>query len=96
MNQDGFKKLLNEALEPIKKQLVSVEGELNDPVTGLAAINNRLDANTTAVVELETTIKGYADAYKTNKANIEKLDDRVIKLEDKAGLVSPPEFTIQR
>lgn len=55
-----------------------------------------MDANTTAVVELESTIKGYADAYKTNKANIERLDNRVTKLEDNVGIIPPLEFTIQR
>ncbi|SRR3989344_4675833 len=131
MNQDDYKKLLNEALDPIKKQLedpdtglaainnrlndpdnglaainnrlndpdnglAAISKRLNDPDTGLTAINRRLDANTAAVVELESTIKGYADAYKTNKTNIERLDDRVIQLEDKTGIIPPPELTIQR
>lgn len=89
MNQDDFKKILNEALKPIKQQL-------EDPEDGLSALNRRMDANTAAVVELESTVKGYADAYKTNKANIERLDDRVTKLEDNAGIIPPSEFAIQR
>ena len=103
MNQDDFKKLLDEALKPIKKQLgdpnsglVALNQKIEDPDSGLPALNRRMDANTAAVVELESTIKGYADAYKTNKANIERLDDRVTKLEDNAGIMPPPGFTIQR
>lgn len=103
MNQDDFRKLLDEALEPIKKQLgdpntglVALNQKIEDPDSGLPALNGRMDANTAAIIELESTIKGYADAYKTNKANIERLDDRVTKLEDRAGIVPPPEYTIQR
>lgn len=96
MNQDNFKKLLEEALEPFNKRFDKVEEQLNNPDYGLPALNSRMDANTAAVVELESTVKGYADAYKTNKANIERLDDRVIKLEDDAGIMTPPELTIQR
>lgn len=55
-----------------------------------------MNANTAAVVELESTIKGYADSYKTNKANIERLDNRVTKLEDNPGITPPLEFAIQR
>lgn len=80
---------VNKAVEPIKEQL-------NNHDTGLAAINRRLDTNTAAVVELESTIRGYADAYKTNKANIERLDDRVSTLEDRSGITSPPELIIHR
>ena len=31
-----------------------------------------------------------------NKANIERLDERVTKLEDNTGVISPPELAIQR
>lgn len=70
------KEVVGEAVDPIKKQLGRVvnrldgiEGQLNDPDIGLTAINRRLDANTAAVVELEATVKGYADMYKINDSN---------------------------
>lgn len=81
--------VVNRAVDPIKEQL-------SDPDTGLAAINRRLDANTAAVVEVESTLSGYADAYKTNQANIERLDVRVSELEENAGIIPPPELVIQR
>lgn len=103
MTPDDFKNLLDEALNPIKKQLedpdsglAALNQQLGNLDAGLAALNSRVDANTAAVVDLESTINGYADAYKTNKANIERLDDRVTKLEDNAGIIPPPEFSIQR
>ena len=61
---------IDEAVKPVQDQLNSItnrldgiEGQLNDPDTGLGAINRRLDVNTGAVVELEKTVKGYADMY---------------------------------
>lgn len=98
-----LKTIVEEAIKPVLDQLNdpdtglrAINKRLDDPDAGLAAINRRLDANTAAVVELESTVKGYADACKTNKANIERLDDRVSELETNAGITPPPELTIQR
>ncbi len=96
MNQDDSKKILDKVLESINKRFDGIEEQLNDSDSGLPALNRRMDVNTEAIVELESTIKGYADAYKTNKVNIERLDDRVSKLEDNSGIIPPPEFAIQR
>ena len=81
--------VVNKAVDPIKEQL-------NDPDIGLAAINKRLDANTAAIVQLESTVNGYGDMYKINKSNIERLDDRVAELEENADITPPPELAIQR
>lgn len=94
MNQDDFKKILDEALESINKRFDRVEGQLNDLDTGLPALNRRMDANTASVVELESTIKGYADMYKVNNSNSNKLEKRIEILEDKSGITPPPELTL--
>lgn len=117
MDEQIFKKLLGEALEPIKGQLGGIEGRLgsiegrlddpdtglaginirlDDPDTGLVAINRRLDANTGAVVELERTVKGYADAYKVNKKNIERLDERLTVVEDQLEIQPSDQLAIHR
>ena len=97
MNQDNFKKLLEETLEPIKKDLQEVKKDLQEVKYTQAEHTEILGKRVLpSVITTETTVKGYADAYKTNKANIERLDDRVIKLEDRAGITPAPEFTIQR
>lgn len=75
MNADDYKKLLEEALDPIKQQLGDIEGRLDNPDAGLKRLNNRVDANTAAVMELEKTVKGYGDSYKINKQNIEVPED---------------------
>ncbi|MBI2315066.1 hypothetical protein HYU93_03360 [Candidatus Daviesbacteria bacterium] len=46
----------------MNKKLDDLGKKLDDPGTGLKRLNERIDANTAAVVELEGTIKGYADA----------------------------------
>lgn len=83
MNQDDFKKLLDDALEPIRKDLEEVKETQEQRVLP-------------SVITTETTVKGYADAYKTNKANIERLDERVAKLEDNSGITVPSDLAIQR
>ncbi|OGE19654.1 hypothetical protein A3J19_01995 [Candidatus Daviesbacteria bacterium RIFCSPLOWO2_02_FULL_41_8] len=68
MDENKFKAIIeeaiNKAVEPIREQLNGVVNRLDDPDTGLKRINDRLDANTRAIMELETTVKGYGDMYK--------------------------------
>lgn len=110
MDANTLKKIVEEvvtkAVEPIKEQLngivnrlddpdtglVAINSRLDDSETGLVAINNRLDANTGAIMNLEKTVKGYADSYKINDSNIRRMEKRVETLEDKAGVDVPEEF----
>lgn len=89
------KEVVNEAVDPIKKQLDGVVTRLDDPDTGLAAINRRLDANTAAVVGLESTVEGYADMYKINDSNIRRMEKRLEPLEEDAGRDVPPELKLE-
>lgn len=57
MDEDKLKSIVEAAIKPVLDQL-------NDSETGLKRLNERLDSNTVAIVELESTIKGYADSYK--------------------------------
>lgn len=52
MDEDKLKSIVEAAIKPVLDQL-------NDPETGLKRLNERVDASTAAVVELEGTIKGY-------------------------------------
>lgn len=80
MNQDDFKKILNEALDPIKETLKE-HGQ-------------RLEAVQGSVVTIENTINAYGDMYKINNSNAKKLEKRVETLEDNAGVTPPPELTL--
>jgi len=86
--------VMNRKLDGIEKRLGGVEEQLNDPDTGLEAINRRLDAHTGAVIELEKTIKGYADMYKINDSNIRRMEKRLETLEEDAGVDVPPELQL--
>lgn len=96
------KEVVNEAVEPIKKQLNGIEdrlggieNRLDDPDAGLVTINRRLDANTAAVMELEKTVKGYGDMYKINDSNIRKMQKRLKPLEEDTGIEVPPELQLE-
>lgn len=43
MTTHDFKKILDDSLTPIKKQLGDIEERLDDPDNGLTAVNKRLD-----------------------------------------------------
>ncbi len=78
---ETFQNVTMQQVRDIKSQqsvmngkLDSIEERLDDPDSGLEAINKHLDSNTAAVVELESTVTGYADMYKINDSNIRKND----------------------
>ena len=84
--------VMNKKLDTIEKRAGGIEEQLSDPDTGLEAINRRLDANTGAVMELEKTVKGYADMYKVNDSNIRKMQKRLETVEENAGIEIPSEL----
>lgn len=98
MDEQAFKKLLNEALEPIKEDLHGVkdtQARLHTTVTSLHGNIIELQSTVTelkdtldnrvlpSVTETELTLKSYADSYKINQLNIERVDTRLATVEDK-------------
>lgn len=90
MNEEDFKKLLDESLDSIRRDLQSVKSTQEEHTD---LFEKRV---LPPLVEIETTVKSYKDAYQVNKANIERLDDRLSKFEDDAGVIIPSELAIQR
>lgn len=80
--------VVNKAVEPLKQMLM-------DPDTGLKRLNERVDANTTAVMELESTINGYGDMYKINDSNVRKVEKRLETVEKGAGVDVSPELHLE-
>lgn len=62
MNQDEFKKLLEEALEPIIKKL-------NNHDERFDSIGEKLDNHGAALVNIESKLNAYGDMYKINNSN---------------------------
>ena len=87
MNKDEFKKLLEEALEPIKEKQESHSTEL-------ANIGNKLESHSAALVNIESKLDAYGDMYKINNSNAKKLEERIETLEENANITPPPELTL--
>ena len=60
MNQDDFKKLLEESLKPLQSGLDEVRQDLKE-------VKQTQKSHTGSLMSIEATLNGYADAYKTNK-----------------------------
>lgn len=76
MDDQGFKKILDEALNPIKEDL----RDLKDDVRILKG----------SVLSIEQTMNSYADSYKINQSNIERVDTRLTIVEEELD-IEPPE-----
>lgn len=90
MDDNDLKKIADLVDERINKALEPVKQQLEDPDTGLKRISRKLDANTESVVTIEREIKAYADSYKENQRNIERLDIRLNTVEEELS-IEPPE-----
>ena len=91
---EAFQSVVMEQLRTIKDQQSLMNKKLDDPDTGLERINEKLDTNTESVVNIEQTIAVYKDMYRINDDNARKLEKRVKKLEDNAGIEAPPELEL--
>lgn len=78
------------------KKLDNMQQSLDSHTDKLASMEETLDSHTASLMNIEATLEGYADAYKVNKSNIERLDERLSKAEDQLDIPVPPELAIQR
>lgn len=81
MTNNDFKKLLDANLKPIKEEQKALRELIEERVLP-------------PVAYIETTVKGYADSYVTNKDHIGRLNKRVTTVEDKLGIQPAEELTI--
>ncbi|MBI4036278.1 hypothetical protein HY386_00165 [Candidatus Daviesbacteria bacterium] len=101
MNRDDFKKLLEEALEPIKQKQGSHSAILEKHSAILeshSAILEKhsaiLESHSAALMRIESILLGYADSYKVNQQNIERLDDRLSNVEEKMDIEVPEDLKV--
>lgn len=87
MNQDDFKKLLDEALEPIKQKQESHSAILDNLTT-------KLESHSAALVSIESKLDAYGDMYKINDSNVRKVEKRLETLEENADITPPSEFVL--
>ncbi len=81
MDENTFKKLLDDAIAPLRQDIK----ELKD------VQENRL---LPSVTELEITVKSYADSYKINKHNIERVDTRLTTVEEELNIKVPEDLKV--
>ena len=81
MDPKTLEKALEKALEPIKKDLTAVKDTLDNRVLP-------------SIIETEMTLKSYADSYKINKHNIERVDTRLTTVEDHLDIEPPEELKV--
>ena len=88
MNDEDFKKSVNEAVTSINEALSSIRQTLDQHTD---VIENQL---LPSVLETERTLKSYADSYKINKQNIERVDTRLTAVEEKLDLDVPEDLKV--
>lgn len=87
MNQEDFKKLLDEALEPIKQKQ-------ENQSSALSSIKDKQESHSVALISIESKLDAYGDMYKINNSNAKRLEKRVETLEENAGITPPSEFIL--
>lgn len=83
-------------LDLIKGQQSVMNDKLDNLDETLGDVQKTQTSHTASLINIENTLEGYADMYKINKGNIERLDDRLTKAEDQLDIPVPPEVAIQR
>jgi hypothetical protein len=73
MDEQTFKKLLDEALEPIKEDISVLKG---------------------SVLSIEQIMTSYADSYKINQHNIERVDTRLTTVEEELNITPPEDLKV--
>mgnify|MGYP003393302818 CR=1 FL=1 len=101
MNQNDFKKFLNEALEPIKqkqdnqsKDLAGIKEKQETQSIAISRIEDKQKTHSGALVSIESKLNAYGDMYKINNSNAKKLEKRVETLEENADITPPYQFTL--
>ncbi len=96
MNPDDFKKVLDDALEPIKK----TQGEQTKKLDAVWEQTTKLTEDLT---EVQITQESHTKELKQIAANtehindnVEKVDKRLTGVESHIGIVPPPQLTIIR
>lgn len=85
----AVKEEISTALEPVVNKLDALWDQTVKLTEDMTEVQETLNSHTTALKQIATNTEH-------NRDNIVKLDKRVHDLEDQAGIVPPPEFTIAR
>lgn len=79
-------RVTGDQVRTIKEQQSVINEKLDDVKKDLEEVQQTTESNSGSLIEIETTLKSYADAYKLNQDNIERLKKKVNKVEEHLGL----------
>ena len=85
MDEQALRRVVKEVVEDSISPLKADIKELKDGMQTLTA----------SVTSLEQTVGSYADSYKENQRNIERLAKRMEPVEEELGIEVPEEYRIQ-
>ena len=87
MDDQVFKKILGEALNPMKEDLKSLKEDVSELKEDVQTLKG-------SVLNIERTMTSYKDSYKINQHNIERLDTRVSAVEENLGIEPPDDLKV--
>lgn len=91
MDDNDLKKIADLVDDRINKALGPIKQDLSEVKDNLAVVKDTLENRVLpSVTETEMTLKSYADSYQINRKNIERVDTRLVTIEDHLG-IEPPE-----
>lgn len=102
MNDNDYKKIadilderVNKALEPIRTDLTELKTDLIELKQDLKEVKDVQENRILpSVTEIEVKITSYADSYKINKHNIERVDTRLSTVEDELNIKIPEDLIV--
>ena len=60
----------------------------------ISMMNKKMDPHTVSLLNIESTLAGYADMYKVNDSNVRKIQKRMEVVEKNLGIYPPEELSI--
>ncbi len=101
MNNDGIKKLRGAVKEEIETALKPIDTKLNRVEKKVDILWEQVEKVTFGLEKVKETLGVHTDVLKRieakiekNSDNIHKLNKRVVTVEGKLGIASPPELTV--
>lgn len=85
----------------MKDQLSVMNKKMDDTKESVDVLSDRtdkmqqsLDANTVALVDVERTLGGYKESYQENQKNIKRLDNRLNAVEEELAIEPPKDLKV--
>ncbi|MDD2823169.1 MAG: hypothetical protein PHQ59_03735 [Candidatus Daviesbacteria bacterium] len=90
MDENSFKKILDEALTPLREDVHDLKEDVHDLKEDVHDLKEDVQTLKVSVLSLEKTVGSYADSYQENQRNINRLDTRLNVVEEELA-IEPPE-----